>query len=334
MLDRTLKTITDTNVIRSVAMIAIALLLFARDAHAQPPAWSVNPGAYQYTMSVVAFLTVDGKSLESEADKVAAFVGSEVRGGTNPIFVSSAGRHLAYLTVFANTQGETVSFKLFDSGSGNVVDVDTVISFDIDGQHGNVFQAFSMANPVLSSEAEFKNFFFTDTDSVSTSIIPGSIDLVLKYDQDLTVLTPEFVVSDGAKVFLERARQESGTQTLDFNEPIVYTVLSQDESVKNTYVVTVTNQQSISDNFSCTNVITPNNDGANDTWIVQDVFKYEHCDFRILDANGRVIFESTGYSNDWDGSLKGSKVGRGKYYYVIRDPETNQVFSGDILVLY
>lgn len=320
--------------LRSAAVIAVIFFLIMEEVHAQGPAWSVNPGAYQYTMSIVAFLNVDGRLLENERDKVAAFVGSEVRGVTSPIFVSSAGRHLAYLTVFANMQGETVSFKLFDSETGKIANVDTVISFDIDGQYGNTFQAFSIANPALSREAEFKNFSFADTDSVSTSIIPGEIDLILKYDQDLTTLTPEFVTSAGARVFIDRTLQESATQTLDFTEPVIYTVLSEDESVRNTYVVTATNQQSVSESFACTNVITPNNDRANDTWVVQDVFKYERCDFRILDANGRIIFESRGYSNDWDGTVNGSKVARGKYYYVIRNPETDEIFSGDILVLY
>lgn len=317
-----------------IVLVVLVFFLFTQAAHAQAPAWSVNPGSYQYTMSIVAFLNVDGNSLESENDMVAAFVGDEVRGVANPIFVASAGRHLAYLTVFSNGQGEDVRFKLFDSGTGNIANVDTVLSFDIDGQHGNMFQAFSIANPALSSTAEFTNFFFTDVDSVSTYISSGAIDIVLKYDQDLTLLTPEFTVSTGARVYIDRVQQESAIGSGNFTQPVVYTILSEDESVQNTYVVTVTNQQSVSDHFVCTNVITPNNDQANDTWIVQDVFKYEHCDFRILDANGRIIFESRGYSNDWDGTFKGSKVARGKYYYVIRDPETSQVFSGDILVHY
>lgn len=312
----------------------VMLSLWVSGAHAQPSGWTVNAGSYQYTMSIVAFLNVDGKLLQDEGDKVAAFVGTEVRGVANPIYVASAGRHLAYLTVFANTNGESVTFKLFEKASSKVVDVDVNINFAIDGQYGNVFQAFSLANPALKNGADIERFYFTDADTVSTAIATENIDIVVEYDQDLTILTPAFVASEGARVYLERSLQESGMQTLDFSEPIAYTVLSEDESVKNTYRVSVTNQQTAEDGFACTNVITPNNDGANDHWIVQDVFKYENYSFRILDANGRIVFESTGYNNDWDGSYKGSRLSRGKYYFVISDPESGSAFSGDILILY
>jgi gliding motility-associated-like protein len=312
----------------------VLMLLVSKNMHAQSPSWTVNAGNFQYSMNIVAFLHVDSELLQSEADRVAAFVGGEVRGVTSPIYVPSSGRYLAYLTVFANKQGETLTFKLYESSSGKVVDVDATVKFEIDGQLGNVFQAFSLATPALSNEAEITNFFFTGADSVSTVISAGKIDIVLEYDQDLSVLTPQFTTSEGASVYLDRILLESGVNTFDFSEPVAYTVLSEDESVKNTYTVTVTNRKTTAEGFACTNVITPNNDGSNDHWIVQDAFKYERHNFRILDANGRVLFESTGYQNDWDGTFNGSKVARGKYYYVVRDPDTNAVFRGDILVLY
>lgn len=318
---------------RAAVLFGVLLMLMVSGkVHGQSPGWSVNTGSFQYSMSIVAFLHADGKLLQSENDRVGAFVDGEARGVTSPIYVS--GRYLAYLTVFANRQGEAVTFKLYESASGKIVDVDATVTFEIDGQLGNVFQAFSLASPALSKEAEITNFFFTDADSVSTAISAGKIDIVLEYDQDLSVLTPGFTTSAGASVYLDRALQESGAQSYDFREPVLYTVLSEDESVKNTYLVTVTNRQTTEEGFACTNVITPNNDGSNDHWIVQDVFKYENHNFSILDANGRVLLESTGYQNDWDGTFKGSRVARGKYYYVVRDPATPAVFSGDILVLY
>lgn len=321
--------------VRAAVLAGVLLMLMVSEkVHAQSPGWSVDAGAFQYSMSIVAFLHVDGKLLQSEGDRVAAFVGGEARGVTSPIYVSSSGRYLAYLTVFANKQGETVTFKLYESASGKIVDVNATLTFEIDGQLGNVFQAFSLANPALGNGADITNFFFTDADSVSTSISAGTINIVLEYDQDLSALTPGFTTSEGASVYLDRTLQESGANTFDFREPVVYTVLSEDESVKNTYIVTVTNRQTTEEGFACTNVITPNNDGSNDQWIVQDVFKYENHNFRILDANGRVLLESTGYQNDWDGTFKGSRVARGKYYYVVRDPDTHAVFRGDILVLY
>jgi gliding motility-associated-like protein len=301
---------------------------------AQDPGWTFDPGNYQYTMTIVAFLNVNGKTLTAAQDKVAALVNGEVRGTASPIYVSSADRYLAYLTVFANKENETVEFKIYESAGNKVVDITATLGFKIDAQFGTVFQAFSLASPALRSDAVIENFFFTGADSVSTTITDSEVNLVLEYDQDLHNLSPEFVISPGARMYLDRDLQESGKTTSDFTEPVFYSVLSEDESVLRTYQVNVSNQTTEEGGFVCSNVITANNDGENDYWIVKDVFKYDDHQFRIFDANGRILHESTGYHNDWDGSYKGSKLERGKYFFAIKDPATGTVMSGSILVLH
>ena len=310
------------------------ILSTARLTLAQSPVWTVNAGSYQYTMSVVAFLNVDSKQLTAEQDRAAAFVAGEVRGVASPIYVPSADRYLAYMTVFANKENEEITFKIFESATGRVVDVNAALTFKIDAQRGNVFQAFSLANPALNNEAEIKNFYFAGIDSVSTIITGGQVDVVVEYDQELANLTPEFIISEGAKMFIGRTLQEPGTASFDFHTPFSYSVLSEDESVLKTYQVTVSNRQVTESGFVSSNVITANNDGSNDYWMVADVFKYKDHEFKIFDANGRILFESTGYNNDWNAYYNGNKVERGKYFFVIRDPATNSVIRGDILVLY
>ena len=135
--------------LKSVGIMIIVLLVFQSDVRAQAPGWSVNPSAYQYTMSIIGFLHVDGKLLINENDRVGAFVGEELRGVASPIYVASADRYLAYLTVFANTNSEQISFRLYESATGKIVEVEKKVAFEIDGQSGDVFQAFSIANPPL-----------------------------------------------------------------------------------------------------------------------------------------------------------------------------------------
>lgn len=314
--------------------VALALMTGVSGLHAQAPGWETNPSGYQYTMSIVAFLNVNHQTLTGEQDKVAALVDGAVRGVASPIYVASADRYLAYLTVYANNAGEQIEFRIYDSSSGSVVEVDTTLTFRIDGQVGNAFQAFSLANPALRQGAEFTNFLFTGVDSVSTVITPGKIDITVEYDVDITTLTPEFTVSEGATVFLGAAPQESGAVAMDFSEPLEYTVLSEDESAANTYQINVANRQTTDGDFTSTNIITANNDGLNDFWIVTDVFKYKDYEFTILDANGRVLYRSAGYDNKWNGYYKGDRLARGKYFYVVRDPATNTTIDGDILVVY
>src|SRR5688572_21317320 len=90
----------------------LGLVICTLGVQAQSSGWSVNPENYQYTMSVVAFLSMDHKILTGAQDKVAAFVDGEVRGVASPIYVPSADRYLAYLTVFANKENEKIEFKI------------------------------------------------------------------------------------------------------------------------------------------------------------------------------------------------------------------------------
>jgi len=116
---------------------------------------------------------------------------------------------------------------------------------------------------------------------------------------------------------------------------VLYSVLSEDESVLNDYMVEVKHQgESAISDFSSTNVITANHDGANDYWIVQDAYLYANFRFQVFDINGRIVYESVGYNNDWDGTYRGKRLDSGKYYYVVSNSETGTRFEGEILILY
>ncbi len=102
-----------------------------------------------------------------------------------------------------------------------------------------------------------------------------------------------------------------------------------------TYQVKVNNEQVGGDaGFFSTNVITANNDGDNDTWYVQNASDYADHEFKILDVNGRVLYESIGYRNDYDGYFKGKKLDRGKYYFQVENKESNTRITGNILIMY
>ncbi len=87
-------------------------------ARAQAPDWAVNPSDYESTMSVTAMVLHDGERLGGAGDVLAAFVGDEVRGVAEGATVGSGP--LFFLTVFADTDGETLTFKVYDAAAGAV----------------------------------------------------------------------------------------------------------------------------------------------------------------------------------------------------------------------
>ncbi len=72
-----------------------------------------------------------------------------------------------------------------------------------------------------------------------------------------------------------------------------------------------------------TNYFSPNDDGKNDTWqIGGDLSQLRTFSVQIFDTNGKIVCESTGYDNSWDGTRSGQALPAGVYYYLIKNNAT------------
>lgn len=82
------------------------------------------------------------------------------------------------------------------------------------------------------------------------------------------------------------------------------------------------------------NFISPNNDGPNEQWIVENILTYPQCGITIYDEKGVKVFEAKPYQNNWDGTFNGKKLPDGVYYYIIRcDGEESVPRAGSITLI-
>jgi trimeric autotransporter adhesin len=112
-----------------------------------------------------------------------------------------------------------------------------------------------------------------------------------------------------------------------------------------TYRVTVTNASGcVSDqNIAITviedykleagTVITPNGDGYNDKFIVKNIDYYPNNTLKIFDKAGRILYTKHTYANDWDGTINGSPLNEGTYYYIIDLGSGIGTFKGYINII-
>lgn len=206
---------------------------------AQAPNWSVNENEYQFTMTFIAKINVDGKQLIGPEDRVAAFVGTVCRGVSGVTYVASKKNYYAYLTVFSNQQGEIVTFKLYDKSTNKVTSVTNPIPFVVNEHKGSLLQSYSIAEPTLSSNAEIKTFGFLDVYSISSVITKEVITLNISEKTSVNDLKPIFTLSKGATLFQNGIAQKSGENSKNFLTAISYDVLSEDESTLNNYKINV-----------------------------------------------------------------------------------------------
>lgn len=87
--------------------------------------------------------------------------------------------------------------------------------------------------------------------------------------------------------------------------------------------------------FSFPTVITPNFDGKNDLFVVDNLDElYPACEVTIVNRWGTVVYESKGYKNPWNGTFKNEDLPMGTYYYkVALNDSKKTVFSGPISII-
>lgn len=81
------------------------------------------------------------------------------------------------------------------------------------------------------------------------------------------------------------------------------------------------------------NIFTPNNDGINDTWVIQHLDRYPGCRVRVFNRYGQKVYESAGYAVPWNGTMNGQALPFGTYYYVIESVGTLKPFTGYVTII-
>jgi gliding motility-associated-like protein len=81
-------------------------------------------------------------------------------------------------------------------------------------------------------------------------------------------------------------------------------------------------------------VITPNADGVNDTWVLDDIAYFTECTVKIFNRWGAQVYETDGYDNSWNAvSDKDETLPAGVYYYIIYCYDDELTFNGYISVV-
>jgi|GEM_PF-3140181 len=81
------------------------------------------------------------------------------------------------------------------------------------------------------------------------------------------------------------------------------------------------------------NTFTPNGDGFNDVWKIDDLVNYPNCTVNIFNRYGQALFHTNGYGTPWDGTYHGSQVPPGTYYYIIDLKNGSKPLSGWVAII-
>ncbi|WP_462265015.1 T9SS type B sorting domain-containing protein [Mucilaginibacter sp.] len=69
--------------------------------------------------------------------------------------------------------------------------------------------------------------------------------------------------------------------------------------------------------ISLSNTFTPNGDGYNDVWTIQNINFYPQADINIYNRLGQQVYHSISYPKPWNGTYNNNPLPAGTYYYII-----------------
>ncbi len=112
----------------------------------------------------------------------------------------------------------------------------------------------------------------------------------------------------------------------------IYEAADGSGNTDNCSIVVIVKSESTDDDI-IDNLFTPNGDGVNDFWVLPDNGKYDNCQLTITSRTGLVVYESSSYQNDWDGTYQGKPVLEATYYYLLKCNENIQTGAINVIRL-
>lgn len=171
-------------------------------------------------------------------------------------------------------------------------------------------------------------FYLTAIDNISGCIGKDSL-VITKYPIPVITVSPQTItIKAGESIQLEASGAVSyqwipGKWLSDNNianpvayprEPLIYTVLGRNRF--GCYDSAHT-QIAIIDDYFIPNAFTPNGDGLNDVFKIENIGYQGIGAFQIFNCWGELIFEGYKANAKWDGSYSGQAAPAGTYFYYI-----------------
>ncbi len=218
---------------------------------------------------------------------------------------------------------------------------------------------------VLDAGSEFDSYYWSTGEKTRTISVSNAGTYWVEahgfcgtsYDTVVVNLRPLPIADAGDDVFIKRG----GTATLTaayyseysyswdppewLSNPSWYTTQASPDATT-IFSLTVTDQFGCTNNDFVTvyvdeepltiyNGFTPNGDGFNDTWVIENIHLFPDVEVSVFDRRSNLVYQAVGYSNNWNGKhyRTGKDLPFGTYYYVITIPSAGKTFRGSVSIL-
>jgi gliding motility-associated-like protein len=244
-------------------------------------------------------------------------------------YTASVGNGVTSVTITPTTADPTSSVKVngvtvtSGNASGSIslaVGANTITTI-VTAQNGTTTVTYTVVvTRAPSSNANLASLTL-NSGTLTPVFAPATYTYTALVDNTVSqiVLTP--TLADATASILLNGQSAANTQGATLNllvgdNAISVFTTAQDGVTKLTYTLTI-HRATAPEFIKPNNILSPNGDGKNDTWIVKDIQSYPNNTVKVYDRAGRIIYSKHTYANDWNGTYQGNTLAEGTYYYVI-----------------
>lgn len=167
----------------------------------------------------------------------------------------------------------------------------------------------------------------TEPDSISIELSPNEVSCIHQSDG---YITSSIDGGSGGYNFLwsNNETSENIYNLVGGEYSLIITDIFGCTSEKSTFVIT--NQEEC---ISIPTTFTPNGDNINDDWAIKNIYLYPDCNLQIFNSWGSIVYESIGYSVNWDGTYNGNPLPAGTYYYILILSKNIEPYKGTVTII-
>jgi len=99
-------------------------LYITTKVYANKPDWNINPNEFEYSMSIIGYVEINGAIADDDEDMMAAFVDGTLSGVANLRLLPAMGRYFIMMTIYQNDETvsgpKDITFRYWDASTGIV----------------------------------------------------------------------------------------------------------------------------------------------------------------------------------------------------------------------
>lgn len=274
----------------------------------------------------------------------------------NSSFCQKDTSAIATFSINPNTVAGTIS----SAGTNTVCYAANSKTFTLAGNTGNVLNWIESSNngvtwSQISNTTNTLSVLNVAQNKVFAAVVQNASCAIDTTNRITLYILPQNTVSAGPDTTISYGQSVtlngSGTGTplwipaLGLSDPsILNPSASPEESTY--YILTITDSNScvasdtvlvtvLTSTFEgvVTTVFSPNGDGINDRWFIENIQFYPENEVTVYNIYGNSVYTQKGYKNDWQGTYNGAPLPDGTYFYVIKIDKEHQVLKGSLDIL-